>query len=125
MRGVNTKSKDTLKKLAVFVLLVFIILLLSNSVRKVYTKKRGAEETLARMNTEMQELKMRKESLEEFANRLQTNEGVEFELRKKFNVAGTGENVAIVVDENASSSGSLSPESLWQKLKDFVINLFE
>lgn len=88
-------------------------------------KKKGAEEALARMNAEIQELKLRQESLEQFEKRVQTSEGVEFELRKKFNVALEGEKVAILVDETASSSQRSTNESVWHKFKNFVINLWQ
>lgn len=125
MRGVHTKSKEKWKKLGLFVLLFLLLLVLANSVRKVYQKKRGAELALVRMEQEMQELEGRQEDLQDFAERLKTSEGLEFELRKKFNVAGAGESVALIVEGSEAGPNSESRNSFWQKIKDFVINLVE
>ncbi len=117
MRGVNTKSKEKLKKILTFFLLLVLLMLLGNSVRRVYIKKNGAEQALARMKAEIEDLKSRQESLEQFASRVETSDGVEFELRKKFNVAGNGEKVAIFVDESNASSTQKKSQSIWSKIK--------
>lgn len=79
---------------------------------------------LARMQEENKELEDRKKILEENLSRIQTDEGLEFEIRKKFNVARAGESVAIIVDEESTPSDSAISPSFWQKFKNFFINIF-
>ena len=104
-------------------LLIFGFLL--NSVRNVYRKKKAAQEILVRMEKEAEELKNREEFLRDSLMKLETKEGIEFEMRKKLNVAEAGESVAIIVDENISSATPTPAVSSWQKIKNFFIWLFE
>src|SRR3989344_6383407 len=100
MRGVKTRASEKWKRLGVFLLLLLLVLVLGNSVRKVYSKKQAAGEALARMNTEIAKLEEREKELQESEGRLGSPEGIEFELRKKFSVAGGGASVAIIVEKD-------------------------
>ncbi len=125
MRGVKRKNEGDWKKYGTFFLLLTLLIVLSNSARKVYNKKVEAENALARMHEDDRELGERKKILETNLQRIQTNEGLEFEIRKKFNVARVGEAVAIIVDEGSTSQDSAISTSFWQKFKNFFINIFK
>jgi len=125
MRGVKTKDKELRKRLAIFLVLLIIFGVLSNSVRKVYNKKENAEKALARMEEEQKQLELRKIFLENSLERLETEEGIKFEIRKKLNVAQAGESVAIIVDENNIASTAPPSTSTWSKIKNFFGRLFE
>ncbi len=119
MRGVSKRGKEAWKRLGIFLLLFFMLLVLLNSVRKVYNKKESAEEALVKMHEEVANLALREQELKRAETRLQTTEGLEFELRKKFSVAREGESVAIIVASEATSSVEEVPKTLWQKIKSW------
>lgn len=65
------------------------------------------------------ELQSRTNELETSLARLKSDKGVEEEIRQKYTVARNGEEVVIVVDENAKKSeNGVAPlsESFWQRL---------
>ena len=76
------------------------------------------------MQAEVVALDKREEFLKESLEKLKTREGVEFEIRKKLNVASPGEGVAIIVDEEQSTTTSNQNISSWQKFKNFFSRIF-
>lgn len=124
MRGIKTKDHSLTKKVCLFLLLLLIFGVLVNSTRKVYNKRQEAMQALTRMESELKELENRQETLTASLQRLQTEEGVKFEMRKKLNVAEAGESVAIIVEEELSEVASTTKVSGWQKFKGFWTKLF-
>ena len=125
MRGIKTKSKIRWRGLAIFVALFIIFIILLNSVNRVYKKKKEVEKALTQMQSEMVALEDRNEFLKNSLEKLKTKEGVEFEIRKKLNVAEVGESVAIIVEEESTEVTPKPKISFWQKIKDFFGGLFE
>jgi len=124
MRGIKNKNSNKWKKLGVFLVLFFILLVLLNSARKVYEKKKEAERALAQMKDSVVALEKRDQFLRDSIERMNTKEGIEFELRKKLNVAEAGESVAVIVEKEEKAPDENSSVSAWQKVKDFFANLF-
>ncbi len=118
MRGAGKKSDKT-KHLGIFVLLFLLLLLISNSTYKVYKKKETAEEALSKMNSEMVDIENRIAILRRSEKRLSNDEGIEFELRKKFSVASAGESLAVIVDGDKKDGNESGDQSLWSKIKVF------
>ena len=81
------------------------------------------EKALAQMQAEKLELENRNNFLEDSLEKLKTKEGVEFEIRKKLNVAEAGESVAIIVEEESIEVTPKLKISFWQKVKDFFKNI--
>jgi len=125
MRGIKNKESGKWKRLGVFLVLLFIFGVLLNSAVGVYRKKQAAQEALARMEKEMADLESRDKSLKDSLQKLTTQEGIDFEMRKKLNVAQAGESVAIVVEEPQPATTSSLQISAWQKIKDFFADLFK
>src|SRR3989344_3044414 len=125
MRGIKTKENGRWKRVAIFVALLLLFGVLSNSVYKVYQKKKEVEKALAQMQAEKLELENRNNFLEDSLEKLKTKEGIEFEIRKKLNVAEAGEGVAIIVEEESTTSAPSAKISPWQKFKNFFTGLFE
>ena len=125
LRGVKNKERGKWKKLAVFLALLIIFGVLLNSMMGVYKKKKVAQEALVRMEKEAAELQDREKFLETSLEKLATQEGLEFEIRKKLNMAQIGESVAVIVGEEQPVPTPNIIISSWQKLKDFFIKLFE
>ena len=125
MRGIKTKETGRWKKIAIFVALLLVFVVLLNSVHRVYKKKKEVEKALVQMETEKTELEQRNDFLKDSLEKLKTKEGVEFEIRKKLNVAEVGESVAIIVEEEPSEPTPTPKISPWQKIKNFFIYLFD
>lgn len=125
LKGLKNRESEKWKKIAIGLALILVLALLINSVTKVYKKKKEAEKVLVRMESQAAELKKRDEFLRDSLEKLSTEEGIEFEIRKKLNVAEAGEGVAIIVEEEPATSTPSAKISPWQKLKKFFNDLFE
>jgi cell division protein FtsB len=125
MRGIKNREGGKWKRPAAFVILFIILIILLNSVKNVYQKKKMAQETLTKTEKEISDLKNRDQFLKESIEKMATKEGTEFEIRKKLNVAQAGEGVAIIVDQNTSSSVQTTAISSWQNFKNFFSWLFK
>lgn len=88
-------------------------------------KNKQVAEAMQKMEREIEELKGRQIELIMFQERLKTEEGIEYEIRKKFGVARPGESVAIIVEDNSTTTATLGESGFWQKLKNFFSSLFE
>jgi len=125
MRGLKTKEQSKWKKIAFFCVLFLVLIFLLKSVRNVYQKKKAADEALIQMQKEITELEARKNSLDKSLSRMETEDGVEFEIRKKLNVAEAGEKVAIIVESTDVNNSTQTDISFWQKFKNFFVELFQ
>lgn len=125
MRGLKRRGGDQYKKLALFTGLFILLILLGNSTRRVYNKKEEAGLALVRMEQEIGDLEERESELRSEQAKLKTDEGIDFELRKKFNIAREGEGVAIIVDESPGQDEQSDSATRWQKIKSFFGSLFE
>jgi cell division protein FtsB len=125
MRGLKNRGEHIGKRVTIFFVLVLILCALTNSVYKVYSKRVEAQKTLARMQDEIKAMEEREGQLAASLKRLETDEGMALEMRKKLNVAEAGESVAIIVDDNKSVSVPVAQTSPWQKFKNFVVDLFK
>lgn len=86
------------------VILILFVLLLAKSVFGLYVKNRESIAARNASETKLQALKDREASLKEEINRLENNEGMEWEIRDKFNVTKPGENVVIIVPDDEATS---------------------
>ncbi|MEK7200921.1 MAG: hypothetical protein AAB672_02220 [Patescibacteria group bacterium] len=125
MRGIRNKKENRWKKMVIFLALLLVFGFLLNSVRKIYNKKEEAQKVMARMEEEKTKLQEREQFLKDSLDKLATAEGLKFEIRKKLNVAEVGESVAIIVNEEQAPATQNLPISLWQKIKDFLVELFK
>lgn len=125
MKGIKRKGEGKWKKVAIFIALTLVFGVLSNSVYKVYHKRKEAGKALSQAKEELTELESREQFLGQTLERLETEEGIEFEIRRRLNVAGAGESVAIIVEEGQNASTPPPQKSFWQKTKDFFGGLFE
>ena len=125
MRGIRNKKENKWKRMVIFLALLLVFGFLLNSVRKIYNKKEEAQKVMARMEEEKTKLQEREQFLKDSLDKLATAEGLKFEIRKKLNVAEVGESVAIIVNEEQAPATQNLPISLWQKIKDFLVELFK
>jgi len=125
MKGIKNRESIKWKRLFAFFALLVVFGVLVNSARKVYDKKKEAQKALAQMEGEAKSLEARKIFLDSSLQKLETDEGVAFEIRRKLNMAGAGESVAIIIDEGQPTSTNNTQVSSWQKIKNFFVWLFE
>lgn len=124
LKGIKRKTEQDWKKYAAFFALLLLLVTLSNSLRKAYNKKAEAEEALALMQAELEALEARQAELGSSIESLGTPDGLALEMRRKLNVAGAGESVAIIVDDQKPEPEPEPERSAWQRFKDFVVGIF-
>lgn len=89
--------------------LVVLILLLLRPVWKLYRKSGEAAEGRQQAAAQLAELEARRAFLAEEVKRLETERGIEGEIRKKFPVVRAGERVIIVLpNEEATTTATTS-----------------
>ena len=105
-------------------ILFIILILIAKGVWNIYGKERSA--MADRIDTERQiaALRERQTFLENEVNRLKTKNGVEREIREKFNVKKEGEEVAVIVDEPTDPDNEQKP-SLTSRLASWFKRIFE
>ncbi len=103
-----------------FALFLFLIFFwMGGSVFNVYKKDRLAQENRAKIKKEFDVLEKKKNSLQYEINRLQSQDGVEEELRRRFQVAKEGEQILIIVDKDEEKKEIpivLEKESVWSSI---------
>jgi len=105
-------------KVALLLLVVFVFL--ARGAWGAYTKERESRLNLNKVEEDYSKAMEREAFLSEEIDRLSTEEGMEEEIRGKFNVTKPGEEVVLVIE----SEGDLSEEvaekqGFWKKLISF------
>ena len=104
--------------IGVLVVLVFIV---AHSTWSVWQKKRESEQLKNISMQNVEDLKTRDANLRSKIDRLQTDAGLEEEIRSKFSVAKADESVVVVVPQEAAVATSAPLEvSFWQKIWNFL-----
>jgi cell division protein FtsB len=86
--------------------IVFVVIL--RSLWGVYTKEKLSYENLIREKTELEKLYSREKALASSLEYLNTDIGVENEIRSKFRAVKDGEKVVVIVDNDISSTTEIS-----------------
>lgn len=127
MQEYEKPKKPTYRVFAPWFVLILLILLIfcAQGVWNIFQKHAESKRNLARVELEMQELKDRKDILEKEVNDLQTDEGLESEVRSRFQVSKEGEKVIIFNEQDQSDSAigdtdETGEKSLWQKFKEAI-----
>jgi cell division protein FtsB len=108
-------SKATLIALAI--LLIFI----ADGAWNIYQKATIARGERERAAKELSDLRTRSAELQASLARLQSERGVEEDVRQKFTVARPGEDVVVVVDDTAkkSENSEAGSKSIWAHIASF------
>jgi cell division protein FtsB len=100
--------------------LALIVILAIHSTWNVYQKQRESATLLGQSEEQETELQNRQNELQNKIADMQTPQGLEAEIRSKFNVARPDENVAIVLEsDDSATSTSTTTVSFWQKIVKF------
>mgnify|MGYP001563470888 CR=1 len=86
------------------VILLVLIFFLGRSTFDIYQKSKLSYNNYIKVKRDYDSIEARKAMLESEINRLATDNGIEEEIRSKFNVAKPGETVVIIIDKNSTST---------------------
>ncbi len=114
------KVRSLLYHRTTLIVLGVLLLVVVRSTWIVYQKKKESEvqESISMHNVE--ELRTRNAELQSQIDRIQTDSGIEAEIRSKFNVAKDKENIVILLDDTATSTATSTVKtSFWSKIKNF------
>lgn len=107
----------------IFFLFVIFVLVLKG-VWNIYVKERLAIADKIDRVEDIASLKSRKLFLENELNRLKTENGVEREIREKFNVKKEGENVAVIIYATTTEEGIEKGSSIVKNLTSWFNGIF-
>ena len=106
-----------------FVILFVLVIFLAKATYNIYKKSQLSADNYAETKRDYESLKARKEMLESEIGRLKTDNGVEEEIRSKFNVAKPGETVVVVI--NGSSSSSTDAKNYHKSFWSSFLEIFQ
>lgn len=103
-----------------FILLIATVFLLK-SVWGVYKKDSVARINMEEAEVTLANLQKKKAGLEKEISKLNTERGVEEELRRRFQVVKPGEQVLVIVDKNQNKAPAVVAEkTFWQTLLGLI-----
>ncbi len=121
MRKFEAKKqlKSRIYSRTTLIVLLFVIILTAKGVFNIYLRNR--ESVAAREDTahKLRDLQGRKQVLDSQISKLKADDGVDREIREKFNVIKPGENVVIIVPPEIATTTDIKQgffEKLWQWL---------
>ncbi len=95
--------------------LAIVIVLLGNGVWNIYMRERQSRVMRREAETRLENTLNQKRILEEETGKLQSEEGIEEEIRTKFNVIKPGEHVVMIVNPEATTSATTT-QGFWARL---------
>lgn len=108
----------------IFVALLITVLFLLKSNYNIYKKNQIAKINRVESDRRLALLRQKSDHLTDQLKKLETERGVEEELRNKFQITKSGEEVLVVVDEDmADDDKDVQPEeeqTYWQRFKNFL-----
>lgn len=103
------------------VVLIIVVAVFAKGTWSVYTKAQFAEENRTRAEQELEKLETREAALQEELLRLETERGLEEEIRQKFDVGREGEQMIVLVDAPDPEPEIVIEEpSVWDKLVEIL-----
>jgi hypothetical protein len=125
---IEFQKKKKIKKIiyspAVLILLGIILLIILNGVWNIHSKAILSKNNLNREQIELNKIIEREKNLESSLEYLKTDQGIENEIRSKFRAVKEGEKLAVILDDNPSTSTSTITEqnkSLWNRIISWFV----
>ena len=106
------KFRKVLYSKATLCLLFLVLAFIGRATYRVYEKERDSAENLAIVERQYNDLQKRDDNLHADIKRLSSSPGIEKELRDKFRVAKEGEQMAVIVDSQASTESENEPPAM-------------
>ncbi|MFC1756609.1 hypothetical protein ACFLZC_00405 [Patescibacteria group bacterium] len=123
------KQKNRLNKILfsrpVFAICLVVVVMYSVSLYKIYTRSRQASLRNDLVKEEIKDMEGRKNDLGANIGKLRTDEGIEKELRKKFQVKKPGEDYVIIIDKNEEEEGKDLSSEVLAKEESFFKKVWE
>ncbi len=115
------KMRRILSSPLILALLAIVLLFLINGAWNIWQKDRESSAALQSAEERLARLKDRQAGFQSAIANLQTESGVEAEIRDKFDLAKAGEREVVIVDGDSASTTQTAPpsESFLQKIWDF------
>lgn len=114
------KLRKVLYSRTTIFILFLIVLFLAQATWKVYKKEKITRDNLNQVADEYKKLETRERAIKSSVDFLQTDKGVESEIRSKFRAVKPGEQVAIIINDEVKKEVSPPPpETFWMKVKKF------
>ncbi len=119
------RFKKRIYSIPSLILLAIILLLSLRGTWSIMNKKLESEQYVQNLERESQQLEERQKSLEEDINYLSTEEGIDEEIKERFNVSKAGERVVIIVDPkpvatSTTENGQVWYKRMWNAIIDFL-----
>ena len=113
------KLKKYLYSKPALVVLMLMLLFVGKATWNVYDKLETSEGNLEMAERDIEKLKLRKNALASQIQYLQTEQGVEAEIRQKFRLVKEGEQIAVIIDDNIELPTATTTEnkSFWSSFK--------
>ena len=116
------KRKEKLYSLWSVMALFVVLLFLARGVWNIYQKEKESANLDSDSRAKLQSLSAQADQLTTNINKLSTDAGVDEELRQKYGVVKPGEEMIVVVPEDATTS--TSTESVYSKILDKIKSFF-
>lgn len=117
------KKRRKLKKLLYSKLTLFLLValcaLMARATWSVYKKSTESAAIALQSQAQYESLAQKRKALSENIDRLKTPEGVEAEVRNKYNVVKPEEKLVVIVDSTSSTSPAASSTSVWARILNF------
>lgn len=105
--------------------LFIVVILLARATWGVYGKEQESRNNLAAVHAEFETLQKRQSLLKEETDKLNTQEGIEEEIRQKFQVAKPGESLLVVVDKPLPESTEDKDKGILSKIWSSMSGVFK
>ncbi|HEY1037241.1 MAG TPA: septum formation initiator family protein [Candidatus Paceibacterota bacterium] len=119
----NRTRKRLYSKTVLLVLFIFV-LLVARGVVSVYFKERESRVEMERANEQRAELQARYDRIKDRSDHLQSDAGIEAEIRSKFDVIKEGEGVIVIVDKELPVVEE-DKRGVLKKFWDSVVGVFK
>ncbi len=114
------KIRKVLYSPIVLIVLTIIFFIMAKAVWGVYMKEKLSRQNLEKEKSELERLAIREKSLASSIDYLKTEQGIESEIRTKFRAVRENEKVAVIIEEQASSTPAVATSTS----RGFWYNLF-
>jgi cell division protein FtsB len=105
------------------IILALILFFMAKGVYAVYEKERESRTEVERIAKQKAELQQRYDFIQEKSDHLKSTDGIEAEIRSKFDVVKEGEGLIVIVDKNVTTIEE-DRRGVLKKFWDSVVGVF-
>ena len=116
------KIRNILYSKITLVILIGLLIVVGSATLNIYDKQKESEEFKLKVSEEFNKLEKRELELQASIEKLQTNRGIEEEIRERFGVILPDEEVIVVVEpreEEKDNQNFKKDQSFWSKIFGF------